>query len=174
MKRRGPMAKGMAVIGRLKLRGKNGDGGGRASRAAATEARVIYQRGEEGWAAWIADHPELAARGGSLAQARKRMRAVMSDAGFAATTRIAEEVRLPRAGRDAMARLERARAALDEAERDAVAVLVREVGLTTADASAALGITMRKVVHLAGEVADVAAERKYSRRPAAPKPVVTR
>jgi len=60
--------------------------------------------------------------------------------------------------------LDHARHALMEAERAAAVMLVRGLGFTVHDASEALGISMRKIVHLAGEAADAEAERRHGPR----------
>lgn len=136
--------------------------------AAERPLRVIFERDDgDGWFARVPEEPSLSARGGSIAQARKRIRTALGEHGRRA---IREEVILPRAGTHAAMRLAQAREALVTAEREAVAVLVRRLGLGVRDASEALGLSMRRVVHLAGECADLEAERKHARRAAAASP----
>lgn len=127
---------------------------------------VIFEGGAGGtWSARLASDPSVVVTGASFAQARKRIREAL-EAGRArrAPVGIREEIRLPGPGNDAVRRLAQARLALEAAEREAVVTLVRRLGLAVREASAALGISMRKVVHYAGEVADDEAERKSARR----------
>ena len=130
---------------------------------------VVFEHAPDGsWSARLASRPAIAVRGGSIAQARKRMRDILgADGTRGAEVRLSEAIVLPRSGADAVARLDRARAALDDAEREAVTVLVRRLGLSVRDAAAALGLSARRIVHLAGEVADRDAERDAGRRLAA-------
>ncbi|AKF08622.1 hypothetical protein [Sandaracinus amylolyticus] len=130
--------------------------------------RVIFEREDDGtWTARPASARAPTARGGSIAQARKRVREILRGDDRLRRTReldVVDEIRLPSPGIVAVERLARAREALDGAEREAVTMLVRRLGLGVREASQALGLTMRRVVHLAGEVADVEAEEKAARR----------
>lgn len=142
----------------------------RATTTTSDEARerVIYELEEDGtWVARPAWMRGTTARGGSIAQARKRVRALLREDRTRRRARevdTIEEIRMPPVGIAAVLRLRRAREALDAAERAAVTTLVRQLGLGTREASRALGLTPRRVVHLAGEVADVEAEKKSERR----------
>lgn len=130
---------------------------------------VIFEGGAGGtWSARLASDSHVAVTGASFAQARKRMREALGDArARRSPVGIREEIRLPGPGNDAVRRLAQARQALEAAEREAVVTLVRRLGLAVREASASLGISMRKVVHYAGEVADDEAARKTARRAAA-------
>lgn len=140
---------------------------------ARSTQRVIFEREDDGtWTARLASSKRgAAARGGSVAQARKRMRALLLEDGSRRRARdveVVDEIHLPPAGRAAVERVTRARAVLEAAQREAVITLVRRLGLGTREAAGALGMTMRRVVHLAGEAADVEAEAKAERRPRRP------
>ncbi|WP_236603874.1 hypothetical protein [Sandaracinus amylolyticus] len=128
--------------------------------------RVIFEREDDGtWTARPASSRGPMARGGSIAQARKRVRELLrGDDRARRALDVVDEIHLPASGIVAVERLARAREALDSAEREAVTVLVRRLGLGVRETSQALGLTMRRVVHLAGEVADLEAEEKSARR----------
>lgn len=126
---------------------------------------VLERREDTSWLARLGERPDIVAEGGSLAQARKRlMERVAREARDLAKLPVREQIMLPRAGRDAVMLLDRARHGLLEAERAAAVMMVRGLGMTVRDASASLGISMRKIVHLAGEAADADAERRYGTR----------
>ncbi|MDQ3034137.1 MAG: hypothetical protein M3Y87_17135, partial [Myxococcota bacterium] len=101
------------------------------SGAADGGERVIFEHHDDGtWSAWPVANRGLVVTGGSMAQARKRMREALARGRSRKTPLVLrEEVRLPKDGTDAVLRLQAAREALEAAERDAVTVLVRRLGL---------------------------------------------
>jgi hypothetical protein len=142
----------------------------RSDEAAAVRLLAVFEPEDGDWIARIAQIPECIARGGSIAQARKRLRAALADVGMPGPHDVVEDIRLPPEGCRALERLDRARRELELAERDAVEVLVRGLGLALEDASDSLGITMRRTVHLAGEASDRDLERRRASRGTAVRP----
>ncbi|AKF06098.1 type II toxin-antitoxin system HicB family antitoxin [Sandaracinus amylolyticus] len=132
----------------------------KTKQSVARVTAVYEPAGEPGW--WTVTVPEVPgclSQGRGIAQARERIREALGLFRHDADdVEIVDDVRLPVKARRAVDAYQKAREAAESAQtkasersREAVRVLVDELGFTTRDAGVALGVSQARVAQLARE-----------------------